>query len=130
MNLTLRHSESVLVSINEDLIRLVDGSLHTFCEDICIGSYRADERRVLLEDRIREVGDLQTAAQKTEGRVLQDHGMGSPLAEARRTSACVATVVATLEDLLLADMEGQLDNYYRSNGLRYQSGRDVCHGNL
>ncbi|KIJ60878.1 hypothetical protein HYDPIDRAFT_170023 [Hydnomerulius pinastri MD-312] len=120
--------ERSLAAIEDRLMILVDGSLKSFVVNLC-GSTARMPLGHTLENLILKAAEIQFSAWSIEGEVLQAEGVGKLLTLARSISRRVATVITTLEDLLLADMEGQVESLYRSNGLLYQTTEDICYGN-
>jgi hypothetical protein len=119
-------SESSLAAIEDRLMTLINGSLHSFLGNLCSTHTALGD---ILEGVILEAAEVQRSARNIKGEVLQAHGVGDLLSLSRGVSARVATVITSLEDLLLADMEDQVESLYCSKKLLYQTVEDICYRN-
>lgn len=116
----LYFSEWQLASLHEQLFDTIDDLLNPLAEHLCTGILEADERGDILEYLILKCGELQASFRRVEGQILQEDGVGASLAMAQTASARAASVVARLEDLLMANLEGNIQVLHQSKSLRYQ----------
>lgn len=112
-----------------ELLSQVQGSLRDLLNDL-LSTHNCDESlNDTLEQLILGVGDTQRSARKLEGDILGRHGIGTQLATAQRISTNVSTALTLLEDVLLANMEGNLSSLFERECLLYQKSPDVSYKN-